>query len=111
MKGLRTAALVLLASVVSTGCTIRHSQTIAGRLERVNLAPIHNANGGVEVGIGFGTNILVATFSEPMSSHELLTIPCDSGIVQVDYRALAYAYYIAGSFPELKTTAYCVSKP
>lgn len=104
-------ALVLgLLPALGTGCTIRYSQTLAGRLVRVKPAAIQNADSGVAAGVGFGTNVAVVTFSEPESPAELLQVPCAAGVTQVDYRAAAFGYYLAVLIPQTKTTTYCVSE-
>jgi len=79
------------------GCTVRYSQTVAGEIRRVGLGEIQTADTGMD---SFGI-----AFSEPKSSHELLNIPCDAGLVAVDYRALSYGPF---SVPEVQVISYCV---
>jgi len=52
---------------------------------------------------------LVATFSEPESPADLLTLPCDVANAQVDYRGAYYAYYLAVNFPQTRMVTYCVA--
>jgi len=57
---------------------------------------------------GSGGSAVIA-FSEPMAAHELLTVPCEVALAQVDYRGKWYSiYYITGNFPEIEVVAYCV---
>lgn len=87
----------LLASLTTAGCTIRYSQTLAGEIWRVEPRSIQNSDSGVDV---FGI-----AFSEPTSSDELLSLPCEAGLVEVDYRGIFY-YFV--SIPTVRTVSYCV---
>ncbi len=47
--------------------------------------------------------------SEPLSSKEMAaSVPCESGLSQIDYRGTWYAFYIAANFPEVQLRSYCV---
>jgi len=114
VKPLRTrlalacALLVPLSSAM--GCTIRYSQALVGSIERISTRPISTNDTGTEVGIGGpGAPPLAITFSEPMAPHELLSLPCEILVTQIDYRGKYYAYYIGVNFPETEITSYCVS--
>lgn len=107
-----SAAILLVAT--SMGCTIRYSQSLVGEIARVSTTPIANSDTGIEVGIGpvqpagSGGSAVIA-FSEPMAAQELLTVPCEVALAQVDYRGKWYSiYYITGNFPETEVVAYCV---
>ena len=51
-----------------------------------------------------GRYVIGIALSEPASSHELLDVPCDAGLVESDYREL---HYILMSFPKVQVTSYC----
>ena len=106
----RLASTAILLIATSMGCTIRYSQILVGEIARVPTAPMRNGDTGTEVGIGGpGAAPAVIAFSEPMSTKELMTVPCEVAFAQVDYRGKYYAYYVAVNFPEVEVISYCTS--
>jgi hypothetical protein len=107
---LRLGSVAILLVATSMGCTIRYSQVLVGEIARVSTSPMRNSDTGTEVGIGGpGSPPAVIAFSEPMSSDELMTVPCEVAFAQIDYRGKYYAYYIAANFPEVEVISYCTS--
>jgi hypothetical protein len=107
---LRRALPLIACATLGVGCTIRYSQTLVGSIERLGPSSVKNQDLGVEVGIGGPSAApLVATFSEPESPTDLLTLPCDVANAQLDYRGAYYAYYLAVNFPQTRTVTYCVA--
>lgn len=107
---LRLVPAAILLVAMSMGCTIRYSQILVGEIARVSTSPMRNSDTGTEVGIGGpGSAPAVITFSEPMSTEELMTAPCEVAFAQIDYRGKYYAYYIAVNFPEVEVISYCTS--
>lgn len=107
MPPLRRLACLTVALVLPLcSCTIRYSQSMVGSIQRISPRPVSNSDSGF--GIGLHPTLLTATLSEPRSADELMTLPCDVALTEVDYRALFYAFYISFVFPEVKDVAYCV---
>lgn len=107
MSRLLASYLVLLA-IAFGGCTARYSQSIVGEIRRVDIngMPIRNSDSGTEVGLLYPRGIV---FSEPMAADELMAVPCDVAVGQVDYRSKWYTYYVSVNFPEVGVTSYCIS--
>jgi len=99
-------SLILMAPAL--GCTIRYSQSLAGSLKRVTTMPVKNSDGGIAVGVQ--PRVGVISFSEPDSAGELLSIPCEVAVSEVDYRGTFYTVYITAVFPEVETISYCVEE-
>ena len=111
MRARRNSILFALAFVlllIGTGCTVRYSQGMVGRIERLSERPIVNSDSGVEIGL-VGPTAVIA-FSEPIPAKELSSPICEYSLTEVDYRGTWYAFYIIGNFPEIKTTGYCVTE-
>jgi hypothetical protein len=102
------ASGLLLASLAwGMGCTIRHSQTLVGSLERISTPAVKHRDTGIEVGFGSAGQGL--TLSEPTSPHELLLAPCEVALAQTDARAMVfYFYYFTAGFPQSEVVSYCV---
>lgn len=94
---MRAIGLALLVCWIGSACTWRYSQTLVGDIRQVQQRPVENEDSGIQV---FGI-----TFTEPRSAHELLSIPCDSPLVQTDYRGVFYYFVL---IPSVQTTTYCV---
>ena len=109
----RAVASVALvgAALVASGCTLRYSQTMVGRIVRVQPHHIQNRDGGVEAGVGFGPLGAVVTIKEPMSGRELLAVPCSLGLTQLDYRSMNYGFYLAVAIPNVEAQMYCALEP
>jgi hypothetical protein len=75
----------LLALLITTGCTIRYSQSLVGEIRHFRPGSVQNADSGTEFGL-MGSMALF-TISEPQSTDELLSIPCEVALAEVDYRA------------------------
>jgi len=101
--------LVAFVAAGSLGCTIRYSQSLVGSLKRVSRSPITNSDSGISLGIQPRAGVI--SFSEPDSAGELLSIPCEVAVSEVDYRGVFYTFYITAVFPEVKTISYCVENP
>jgi hypothetical protein len=98
LQGIAAAGLIL--AVVGMGCTIRYSQTMVGTIEPVKSSPITNRATGIEGGIGgIGASPLVIAFSEPTAANELMNVPCDLALSQVDYRGMFFSFYLAVNIP------------
>src|SRR5437867_6086770 len=106
MRLLRCGAMLFVCA--SAGCTVRYSQTITGRIERLKQNPVEVSDMGTEVGLFAPNNVI--TFHEPRGSGELLMIPCDVALAEVDYRSKWYTYYVSVNFPEVKVISYCVAE-
>lgn len=65
-----------------------------------------NSDSGVAIGLA-PRNAVIA-FSEPDSADDLMTLPCEVALAQVDYRGIFYAFYITAEFPAVEVTAYCI---
>jgi hypothetical protein len=108
----RAAALALTLAIVS-GCTIRYSQSMVGAVEKMTPPPpVANSDSGIEIGLGLPiagqAGPVGIAFSEPDSAEELLSLPCEVALAEVDYRGIFYVFYIAAVFPAVETTSYCV---
>jgi len=98
-----------LAALLALGCTARYSQTLIGRIGRIDGLSIANSDSGIELGIGTPlVGVSVITFSEPASARDLAAPPCEIELTQIDYRGTWYAYYVIANFPQVETTSYCV---
>jgi hypothetical protein len=106
---MRTLFALTVLLMWAGGCTARYSQTLVGEIRRVKINPIEMSDSGTEVGLFHPNNVI--TFSEPRSSHELLSIPCEVGLAQVDYRSKFYTYLVVANFPEIEVVSYCVAEP
>ncbi|UCE85315.1 MAG: hypothetical protein JSU66_13335 [Deltaproteobacteria bacterium] len=100
-------AAAIVFALSGSGCTIRYSQTLVGEIERIEGRPLKTSESGFELGAGFNTAGL--TFVEPTESYQLLDVPCDLALSQVDYRGTWFSlYYVTLNFPKVETAAYCV---
>ena len=102
----------LLALLITNGCTLRYSQSLVGEIRHFRPGSVQNADTGTEFGL-MGPRA-VFTVSEPLSADELLSIPCEVALAEVDYRAKWFGIpllYVmpTGRFPEVKVTSYCVT--
>jgi len=108
------AAMCILA--LFGACTARYSQTVTGKIRKVNTYKIVNATNGTDVGIGIGGGIDIypaahgIVMKEPKSATELMNYPCQAEFVEVDYRSKWYAYYIRIDSPEVTVTTYCIEE-
>jgi hypothetical protein len=114
MKKIAVLICIAWLATASAACTVRYSQSITGSIHKVQTYKLTNAVSGTDVGIGFGGQIDLykeehgIQFKKPKGAAELANYPCDSQMVQVDYRSKWYAYYIRVDFPEVQLTTYCI---
>ena len=102
-------AILLVTTLVGTGCTIRYSQTMVGEIYPIDTPPVASESTGL--GIGIGTPLagpITITFTEPDGVDELLDVSCDLALTQTDYRSTYVAFYLAVEIPKVEATSYCV---
>lgn len=100
--GIAAGALLVMFSL---GCTIRYSQTLVGTIEPIEGMPLKNQADAFALGLYPAAGI---AFSEPTESSQLLDLPCDVALSQVDYRAMWFSVYLTFLFPKIEGTAYCI---
>ena len=98
----RWMSLVLMVGMlVSTGCTIRYSQSLAGRIPKEAGTQVRSSDAGFE--------LLNIALNEPTPAHEQvmgLMGACKSLTqVEVDYRALNFLLL---SLPRVTVTGQCI---
>ncbi len=103
--GFTAVAAVLLSSA----CTIRHSQMMVGEIHPITTRPIQVAETGTELGLAGPSGY---SLHEPKSAAELLSLPCEVALAELDYRGHWFGlpvwyFYPSANFPEIKVTQYC----
>jgi hypothetical protein len=106
---LRLAGLALLCGI-SVGCTVRYSQSMVGRIVRVETLAHTNEDYGIAAGAGWWNTLAVYTFKESPSLAELTTTRCNPALTAVDYRDIWAGYYLGFSFPHVTVKSYCLPR-
>ena len=98
---LASVATCIALSVMISGCTIRYSQALTGRIPSTQGSEVRSSDAGFEF-----FNI---AFSEPTPAHELiislLGACSELNRVEVDYRSLSFLII---AFPRVTVTGVCV---
>jgi hypothetical protein len=98
--GVLAAIVVIASALVLSGCTIRFSQSLAGKIPNTPGNEVRSSDSGF--------SFLQITFSEPTPAHEQVTSlfgACTAlNKVEVDYRTLSFILF---GIPKVTVTGIC----